>query len=349
LQPQTKLRDLPFTCVFDVVRANPDGASMSLIGQLLALQKQGVHYHWRIAQQKLKAMGHSLDKRRPGMNTQTQTEAPSGTPPKVYPPHPAAMIFPRMEGAEFKALVDDIKAHGLRERIVLLNNQVLDGRNRYAACVSAGVVPQFVQWVPKPGETAVEYVVSMNLTRRHLNETQRAMVAAQLEPLYAAEARARQKATQITDGTTAVASLPPPDAGKAREKAAARVHVSPRSVQEAKTVIATGIPALVAACEQGKASVSAAAEVSTLPRAQQRAVTAGGRPAVAKAAKKIRAKKQRETFAKQSADKPEQVVRRLLDEVKAAVKAAVAKWPKSASQRPLIQALTDMAEGLETA
>ena len=51
-------------------------------------------------------------------------------------------------------------------------------RNRYLACQRAGVGPRFTEWDGVGTPTA--FVISKNLTRRHLNTSQRAMIAAKL-------------------------------------------------------------------------------------------------------------------------------------------------------------------------
>jgi ParB-like chromosome segregation protein Spo0J len=84
--------------------------------------------------------------------------------------HPLADLFPLLEGEQFNELVDDIKANGLHEPIAILDGQILDGRNRYRACLAVGIEPRLI---PFRGDDPAAYVVSKNLRRRHLNREQR--------------------------------------------------------------------------------------------------------------------------------------------------------------------------------
>jgi phage N-6-adenine-methyltransferase len=153
-------------------------------------------------------------------------------------PHPACAIFPLLEGDDLQRLADDISTNGLLEAVVVHNGTVLDGRNRLAACELAGVDPELRQW--EGDETDIlPWIVSRNLHRRHLNTSQRAMVAAKLATL-------RVGANQVSEG------LP---IGRAAEL----LSVGERTVHRAREVLEEGTPELVRQVEQGEVSVSAAA------------------------------------------------------------------------------------------
>jgi N6-adenosine-specific RNA methylase IME4 len=190
------------------------------------------------------------------------------------PFHPAADVFPLIPAAEFYQLVDDIKVNGLQESIVLHDGMILDGRNRYLASLAAGVEPTFA---PFRGDDPVAFVISANLRRRHLDESQRAMVAAKLATLKIGD-------NQHSEG------LP---IGRGSEL----LSVGERSVARAREVLARGAPELVGAVEQGTVSVSAAADIATLPRDEQAEVVAKGEREILEAAKAIRAEKAKERYA----------------------------------------------------
>ncbi|WP_175950352.1 hypothetical protein [Burkholderia sp. BCC0405] len=93
----------------------------------------------------------------------------------TYSLHPLCQLFPSLPQAEFDALKQDIAAHGLRVPIVLYENQILDGANRYRACIDASVEPVYKTF---DGDDPLPFVLSCNLHRRHLTPGQQAMIVA---------------------------------------------------------------------------------------------------------------------------------------------------------------------------
>src|SRR5579859_1577210 len=184
--------------------------------------------------------------------------------------HPAAALFPLLPEPELAALADDIRDNGLVHPIVRHEGMVLDGRNRLAACRRAGVEPRFVEW-PGSGSPTL-WVLSVNLHRRHLTESQRALIAAKAKEPLELEARQRQKALAGTrQGDLSAPGRQGRDMGKSSAAAARAVHVSARSVERASKVLAKGSPELVAAVETGAVRLKPAEVLASLPAPEQRA------------------------------------------------------------------------------
>src|SRR5215831_9170939 len=94
--------------------------------------------------------------------------------------HHAADLFPMMPDEELQELAADIAANLLMHPIVIDDEeQVIDGRNRLAACRIAGVEPRFEQL---NGRDPLAYIVSVNLARRNLTKGQQAMALAMIYP-----------------------------------------------------------------------------------------------------------------------------------------------------------------------
>ena len=208
-----------------------------------------------------------------------------------YPVHPVAELFPEMDGESYVALKADIASHGLSEPIVLWKKQLIDGRHRLRACKELGVKPTAVSI--SDSDDPLVYVISHNLHRRHLTESQRAMVAAKIATLKPGEiGNGRKVGEQICSPTTA-------DAAK-------QLSVSRRSVISAKQVLEHGSKAVQQAVEKGTLKVSTAAELATsgATKSEQTQAVKDGKEAIKVVLKKP-AKKEKAPLSKEEQIKAE--------------------------------------------
>ena len=94
-----------------------------------------------------------------------------------YRVHPAA-VFPIMSGREFDEMVEDVRVNGRANRSWCAATRLVDGRNRGRACAAVGVVPEVRQL--ERGTDVASWVMSVNVHRRHLDASQRALLASRL-------------------------------------------------------------------------------------------------------------------------------------------------------------------------
>lgn len=180
-------------------------------------------------------------------------------------PHAYAELFPMIEGEAFAQFAADVKENGLREKIVLLDGLILDGRNRYGAAVlhdlpaAHGDADSFRDFDPEIEGDPLKWVLSKNLARRHLNEGQRAMVADHLATMRQGERTDLEPSANLQKVDQATA--------------ASMLHVSTRSVASARKVRESGTLALVQLVEQGILPVSQGEKAAKLaPQAQAEVV-----------------------------------------------------------------------------
>ena len=93
--------------------------------------------------------------------------------------HPICAIFPAMPDDELRALTEPIRLNGLRHPITLYEGKILDGRHRHSACMLAGVEPRYTQFTGDDA-AALALVTDENLKRRHLSESQLAIVGSRI-------------------------------------------------------------------------------------------------------------------------------------------------------------------------
>ena len=229
-----------------------------------------------------------------------------------YPVHPVASMFPMIGDDELRQLADDIEENGQHEAIVLapyhkdfvaiLDSHglsftddewyrvchkypeidaelepdfvLIDGRNRMAACLLAGVEPIVTQEIP--GNTSCKdsddpdweqfvtaWITSGNIRRRHLSKGQLAAIAVEIEKWKAVEAKKRQVAAGETYGRGKVPEKLPEaikdHTRESAEQAGTMLGVSGRSVRDAKFVEQND-PEMFEKVKAGEVAPSAAAK-----------------------------------------------------------------------------------------
>jgi N6-adenosine-specific RNA methylase IME4 len=194
--------------------------------------------------------------------------------------HPAAEIFPLLQGAAFAELAADIRANGLLEPIVTYDGAILDGRNRWRACNDAEVAPRFEAYA---GNDPLGFVISTNLKRRHLNSEQRAMAGARVATLPDGVRKDRQGGPI---GTPTI------------DEAAALMSVSARSIKRARVVLDEAVPALIAAVDNGQLAVSTAAQAAKLDAKVQRDLAAKAKAGDGRALLKVLKQRKRDANEK---------------------------------------------------
>jgi ParB-like chromosome segregation protein Spo0J len=198
---------------------------------------------------------------------------PVYNPPERPNPHPICLLMPPADEDELQNLTDDIRAHGLLDPIVLFEGRILDGRNRAAACESAGVAPRYVEF-EGPREEALMFVVSHNLKRRHL--TKQAIADTLVE---AEDFDLHYDLNEPAIPADIKMSAQRPKTASSRELAkAAGGAVSREMINATRKVKEKAEPELREAVKKGRIGVQDAAKAADLPPEQQKAIATSPKP-----------------------------------------------------------------------
>lgn len=166
--------------------------------------------------------------------------------------HPAADVWPMMDAKRYEELVADMQEHGQREPITLCDGMILDGRNRYRACVDLGVEP--VTRAYKGDPWALSW--SLNGARRDLEDVRRALIKLRCDEesekirSAAIAAEGRRKKSEAAKGMPYAGKgesrkekvvdhcdpLPSEKKHVAREARAAEAHVSSSTMARAEFI-----------------------------------------------------------------------------------------------------------------
>lgn len=206
---------------------------------------------------------------------------------RKLPFHPVSGIFQLMGINEVNTLAADIKANKQREAIWLhQDGSIIDGRNRHLACLKLGRKTRS-KTHKGPDSGLVAFVLSLNLHRRQLDESGRAMAASRLATL--ADGQKKQGA-QIC--------------APSQDEAAELLNVSRRLVQSARKVANEGADELIEAVDAGEVAVSDAASVVEEPKRDQVKAVQSVKAGESKTVKGAMTKMRNEEIKAQRVDPP---------------------------------------------
>jgi len=196
-----------------------------------------------------------------------------------YKVHPAASLFPLLEGDEFESLVLSIQTLGLINPIILHNGMLIDGRNRLRAVEHLKTKYSNIELVTKNLALDVvsvsEFIMDVNSERRHLSPDQIAFIAAELIPKIQEEKKAKQESTQFKAGNKAG-----PNGRKGKEPVNTDSYSPiPRDVKQMNEQSTIGQVALASKQSHHKASqavaVVKAIEAGELPKETKTKILSG--------------------------------------------------------------------------
>lgn len=192
-----------------------------------------------------------------------------------------ASLIPPLTNDEFAGLEQSILAEGCREPIIIWDNTIVDGHNRYRI-YKAHNIPYRTQAKEFADRNAVIlWMLQNQLSRRNLNDFQRIEMVRKCEEAVKAQAEQRMLAGKDTSQhTKQISLLEEPDpvvnlsqGSKSREILGKMAGVSGSTYEHATAVLDKAPAPVVEATRKKELSINSAYEVTKLPQEQQQEVT----------------------------------------------------------------------------
>ena len=200
---------------------------------------------------------------------------------------------------EYEALERSLLAEGCRDALVLWNDILVDGHNRYGICRKHGLPFNTVQNTRFQSMDDVHlWMIEQHLGRRSVSDYQRGVLALRKRAILGARQKAQRDAGS-NSGMATSAAAPDDDADArppwddmpvavSRAELAREAKLSSNQVSMIERIHAQATPEVVEALKSGAISISAAAAVASLPEDEQRSAAQAGKAELRQAAKRVR-------------------------------------------------------------
>lgn len=190
-------------------------------------------------------------------------------------------LIPPLTAEEYKNLEENIKADGCRDALVIWNDTIIDGHNRYRICQENNIPYKTTEMTFKDRNEAIVWMLRNQLGRRNLNDFQRNEVALKFQNVIAAQMKERQRLNgkQQAEFLNNDRSRP---IGRLQEKTEKRKELakiagtSEGSIQRSKKILDEGTPEQIERARKGGKGNNITAIVKEIDKGKQKEAPAPG-------------------------------------------------------------------------
>ena len=179
-------------------------------------------------------------------------------------------LIPPLTYEEKKMLEESILSEGCRDAIVVWNDTIIDGHNRYEICKKHGIPFETVSREFEDRNDVIEWIIKNQFGRRNLPLHERARLALRLKPVIAEKAREKQHSginqyTHSLPQNSAKPSIPI----ETRDEIAKAAGVSHDTIAKVEKIEEAAPAPVVQASRKGDISVNAAYQVTKMMQEEQ--------------------------------------------------------------------------------
>ena len=162
-------------------------------------------------------------------------------------------LIPALTSEEFKQLEQNCLDEGIREKIITWNDFIIDGHNRYEIATKHQLKFETETKEFQNENDVREWMINNQFGRRNLSNYQRSVLALELESVFSARAKEKQK-----EGGGAVRQISDKAVVDTKKEVAKVANVSHDTIAKVKVIEAKATPEVKAQLSTGEVSINQA-------------------------------------------------------------------------------------------
>lgn len=177
-------------------------------------------------------------------------------------------LIPPLSNDEYRGLEQNIIDNGCRDAIVLWNEIIVDGHNRYKICTKHNIKFETKTINFISNDNAKKWMILNQFARRNITNFVRAELALKLKPLIAEMAKDEGYKNRESNKSSCLTS----DNIDTKKILAKKAGVGHDTIAKTEKIIKSAVPKVVELARDGEISVNAASKIAELPREIQEEV-----------------------------------------------------------------------------